>query len=253
MCYNPVGHAGVTMKAVVAVVNWEGGAAMGLRSLAVALAGVFLALTFPSSAAPSSANMEADLTVSHTVTPPSRVDVNTGFSVPVSVSFLHLGPSEEVAPAVFSYTLTGPPECTPFSKGPSDTSISFGSTPGLGFAAPSFCTTTGVKTFESRAEFLPGTGVTDADLTNNVSVITFDVEVSPFDPNENTDSDGVGDSADNRPSVPNANQMPDTGGEPAMPERGIGEGWLPASVAAVSVGTAALATGGWFARRRWLR
>ena len=146
---------------------------MMLRSLLLAVAVGLLALAFSSSPAPAFADLEADLAVSHQVSPPSQVDVNTGFGVPVSISFSHLGPSEETVPAVFSYSLTGAPDCTPHSQGPSQSSISFGSVPGLFFTAPAFCTTAGLKTFVSRVEFLPGPGVTDPDLANNVSEVTF--------------------------------------------------------------------------------
>ena len=48
---------------------------------------------------------------------------------------------------------------------------------GIGFAVTLFCTQTGVKSFVSRVELLPGDGVTDPDLENNVSVLSFDVLV----------------------------------------------------------------------------
>jgi hypothetical protein len=176
-----------------------------LRGLLLAAAIGLLALGLSLSPAPASADLVANLAVSHQVTPPSEVDVNTGFGVPVSISFSHLGPpSEEQAPAVFGYSLTGAPDCTPHSQGPSPSSISFGSRSGLIFIAPAFCTTAGLKTFVSRVEFLPGPGVTDPDLDNNVSEVTFNVLVVAEVPD--ADGDGVPDDVDNCPSTANADQ-----------------------------------------------
>ncbi len=175
-----------------------------LRGLLLAAAIGLLALALSSSQTPAFAEQLADLAVTHTVSPPSQVDVNDGFLVPVTLSERHFGPSTEVAEATRIYTLTGPAECKSFSLGPQDTFVSFGSASGISFGPTSFCTTTGVKTFTSEAKFLPRGEVTDLDLTNNVHVIIFDVlvvaEVS------DADGDGVLDEADNCPSTANADQ-----------------------------------------------
>ncbi len=114
----------------------------------------------------------------------------------------HFGPSTEVAEATRTYTLTGPAECKSFSLGPQDTFVSLGSTSGISVGPTSFCTTTGVKTFISEAKFLPRGEVTDPDLANNVSEVTFDVLVGSDD----SDGDGVPDDADNCPATANADQ-----------------------------------------------
>ena len=77
---------------------------------------------------------------------------------------------------------------------------------GISVGPTSFCTTTGVKTFESEAKFLPRGEVMDPDLTNNVQVIIFDVLV--VSPATDTDGDGIPDAQDNCPTVPNTDQRP---------------------------------------------
>ncbi len=175
-----------------------------LRGLLLAAAIGLFAVAGSLSPAPASAEQVADLAVTHTVSPPSQVDVNTGFLVPVILSERHFGPSTEVALATRTYTLTGPAECGSFSKGPNDTFISFGSSSGISVGPTFSCTTTGVKTFISEAKFLPRGEVTDPDLTNNVHVIIFDVDV--VSPVTDTDGDGVPDDDDNCPATANADQ-----------------------------------------------
>ena len=68
-----------------------------LRGLLLAAAIGLFALAGSLSPAPASAEQVADLAVTHTVSPPSQVDVNTGFLVPVLLSERHFGPSTEVA------------------------------------------------------------------------------------------------------------------------------------------------------------
>ncbi len=174
------------------------------RGLPVLIAIGLLALAVSLSPAPASAEQVADLAVTHTVSPPSQVDENTGFLVPVILSERHFGPSTEVALATRTYTLTGPVECGSFSLGPQDTFVSFGSSSGISVGPSFFCTTTGVKTFTSEAKFLPRGEVMDPDLTNNVDVIIFEVLV--VSPVTDTDGDGVDDDADNCPNDANADQ-----------------------------------------------
>lgn len=153
-----------------------------LRGLLLAAAIGLLALALSSSQTPAFAEQLADLAVTHTVSPPSQVDVNTGFLVPVILSERHFGPSTEVAEATRTYTLTGPVECGSFSLGPQDTFVSRGSTSGISVGPTFFCTTTGVKSFTSEAKFLPRGEVTDPDLNNNVHVIIFEILVVSPDP-----------------------------------------------------------------------
>ncbi len=175
-----------------------------LRGLLLAAAIGLFALAGSLSPAPASAEQVADLAVTHTVSPPSQVDVNTGFLVPVLLSERHFGPSTEVALATRTYTLTGPVECGSFSKGPNDTFISFGSGSGISVGPTFSCTTTGVKTFISEAKFLPRGEVMDPDLTNNIHVIIFEILV--VSPATDTDGDGVPDDEDNCPATANPDQ-----------------------------------------------
>ncbi len=184
--------------------------------LLVAVGAVVAALGM---AATASAEQVADLAVTHTVSPPSQVDVNAGFLVPVILSERHFGPSTEVALATRTYTLTGPVECGSFSLGPQDTFVSFGSTSGISVGPSFFCTTTGVKTFTSEAKFLPRGEVMDPDLTNNVDVITFDVLV--VSPVTDTDGDGLDDDTDNCPNDANPDQAD-------IDDDGIGDACDPA-------------------------
>ena len=133
---------------------------------------------------------------------PSEINVDTAVNVHAFFTVRHS--AQEPAPAVFDYTLTGPPDCPDVSSRSLGLIIGVGGDAGIGFAVTLFCTQTGVKSFVSRVELLPGDGVTDPDLENNVSVLSFDVLVVSGD--SDGDGDGVPDDADNCPEDANADQ-----------------------------------------------
>ena len=176
-----------------------------LRGLPVLIVIGSLALAGSLSPAPASADLESDLEVvrHELLNLPSEINVDTA-SVNVTLFTTVRNPAQEPAPIVLDYTLTGPADCPDVSSRALELSIGADGDAGIGFLVTLFCTQTGVKSFVSRLEILPGPGVTDPDLTNNVSVVTFDVLVVSGD--SDGDGDGVPDDADNCPDDANADQ-----------------------------------------------
>ena len=171
----------------------------GLR-LPIGVGLILVALSL--SPAPAAADLQSDLeVVRHELRDlPSEINVDTAVSVQAFFTVRHS--ALEPTPAKFDYTLTGPPDCPDVSSRSLGLIIGVGGDAGIGFGLTLFCTQTGVKSFVSRVELVPGDGVTDPNLENNVSAVSFDVLVVSGD--SDGDGDGVPDDADNCPADANA-------------------------------------------------
>lgn len=182
-----------------------------LRGSLVGIAVGLLALGISLSPPPASASLEAELSIRQELVVPSQINVNTVIkdtTVPqfrVGVFTTNAASSEDPAPIVRSYKLTGPADCNSFSFS-SETSISVGGEKGFFPPVNLFCTGTGLKQFTSEAEIQPREGFTDPHPDDNVSILTFFVDVvSPV----------INVTIDIKPgSDPNSIKLGDTGNVP---------------------------------------
>ncbi len=153
-----------------------------LRGSLVGIAVGLLVLGLSLSPPPASASLEAELSIRQELVVPSQINVNTVIkdtTVPqfrVGVFTTNAASSEDPAPIVRSYKLTGPADCNSFSFS-SETSISVGGEKGFFPPVNLFCTGTGLKQFTSEAEIQPREGFTDPHPDDNVSILTFFVDV----------------------------------------------------------------------------